>query len=63
MDIDDDTLQDRLLEAFDNLEYLPEISAQLHEIIIELKILVDKIISKEIKFVTHDFGSGPIKVD
>ena len=63
MDIDDDTLQDRLLEAFDNLEYLPEISVQLHEIIIELKVLVDKIISKETKFVTHDFGSGPIKVD
>lgn len=39
MDLDDDALQDGLIEAFQNLEHLPEISTLLYDILMELRLI------------------------
>lgn len=48
MDLDDDDIQERLLDAFDCLEYLPEISAHLHDIKFILNKIYNEISMREI---------------
>lgn len=54
MDLDDIDLQERLLDAFDSLEYLPEISAHLNDIKFILNKIYNEIALRENESVMID---------
>lgn len=54
MDLDEAELQDRLLDAFDSLEYLPQISAHLNDIKFILNNIYNEIALRENESVMVD---------